>query len=269
MSKIHPQEVEEASASASSASASASAWASATTVDCKKEEDVVQVYTIWMKSLILGGKGCTVYDSTGRLVYRVDNYHSKSTTELTLMDSRGKILCTLLRKNLGLCRVWEGFRAATSSSSSSSLSSSITGSNKLKHGAWFRVRKPVWKAFSSSCCEVKITMMEESVEEDENVRVPCRIHPTTNANSEHKKKKKNYSISTTSGRSSSSCSAAACTIVDSRGVVLAEVKRKQSAEGVVLGEDVSTLKLLHPNLDPLLIIPLLLSYALLFSRIMI
>uniref|UniRef100_A0A0D3CQT0 Tubby C-terminal domain-containing protein n=1 Tax=Brassica oleracea var. oleracea TaxID=109376 RepID=A0A0D3CQT0_BRAOL len=35
-------------------------------------------FTIWMRSLLYHSKGCTVYDSKGNLIYRVDNYDSKS-----------------------------------------------------------------------------------------------------------------------------------------------------------------------------------------------
>lgn len=55
-------------------------------------------FTVWMKSLVLSGKGCTVFDSDGHVVYRVDNYDSKSSNEVHLMDFEGKVLYTILRK---------------------------------------------------------------------------------------------------------------------------------------------------------------------------
>lgn len=51
-----------------------------------------------MKSLVLHGKGCTVFDSNGGIVYRVDNYDRKFSNEVYLMDFRGKVLYTILRK---------------------------------------------------------------------------------------------------------------------------------------------------------------------------
>lgn len=57
-----------------------------------------EIFTIWMKSLILGGKGCTVFDSNGEVVYRVDNYSSKGCDQVFLMDSQGHVLLTILRK---------------------------------------------------------------------------------------------------------------------------------------------------------------------------
>lgn len=49
-----------------------------------------ETYTLWMKSLVLHSNGCTVYDSNGDIVYRVDNYDRKGTREVNLMDLRGK-----------------------------------------------------------------------------------------------------------------------------------------------------------------------------------
>lgn len=51
-----------------------------------------------MKSLVLSGNGCTVYDSTGRLAYRVDNYDCKCSDEVYLMDHGGRTLCKILRR---------------------------------------------------------------------------------------------------------------------------------------------------------------------------
>jgi translation initiation factor eIF-2B subunit alpha len=55
-------------------------------------------FTIWMRSLVFHSKGCTVFDSKGNLIYRVDNYNSKSCSEVYLMDLYGKILFTLRQK---------------------------------------------------------------------------------------------------------------------------------------------------------------------------
>uniref|UniRef100_A0A251UEX6 Putative tubby C-terminal-like domain-containing protein n=1 Tax=Helianthus annuus TaxID=4232 RepID=A0A251UEX6_HELAN len=57
-----------------------------------------ETYTIWMKSLVLNSNGYTVYDSNGEVVFRIDNYDSKCRSEVYLMDLRGNIVCTILRK---------------------------------------------------------------------------------------------------------------------------------------------------------------------------
>lgn len=57
-----------------------------------------KVFTLWMKSLVLNGRGCTVYDSTGGIVYRVDNYGSSCSDNVYLMDLRGKIVLNILKK---------------------------------------------------------------------------------------------------------------------------------------------------------------------------
>lgn len=54
-----------------------------------------KTYTLWMKSLVLHSNGCTVYDSNGNIVYRVDNYDRKGGSKVNLMDLHGKLLCTI------------------------------------------------------------------------------------------------------------------------------------------------------------------------------
>ncbi|AEE33013.1 LURP-one-like protein (DUF567) [Arabidopsis thaliana] len=69
-------------------------------------------FTIWMKSLVFNSKGCTVFDSKGNLIYRVDNYDSKSwSNEVYFMDLNGKILFTLRQKKLGFFKSWEGYNS--------------------------------------------------------------------------------------------------------------------------------------------------------------
>lgn len=57
-----------------------------------------ETFTIWMKSLLFHTYGCTVFNSKGEIVYRVDNYGSKCSREIHLMDLRGKVLFTICRK---------------------------------------------------------------------------------------------------------------------------------------------------------------------------
>ncbi|KAK7277026.1 hypothetical protein RIF29_18175 [Crotalaria pallida] len=70
-----------------------------------------EIFTLWMKSLVLNGKGCTVFDSNGQIVYRVDNYNCKSIDKVHLMDQQGNTLFTILRKHYNLFRFWEGYRS--------------------------------------------------------------------------------------------------------------------------------------------------------------
>jgi len=52
-----------------------------------------KVFTVWMKSLVLNGHGCTVYDSDGGIVYRVDNYGSaRCGGGVCLMDLHGTVV---------------------------------------------------------------------------------------------------------------------------------------------------------------------------------
>ena len=47
---------------------------------------------------MMNGNGCTVYDSDGQIVYRVDNYAYRCSDEVYLMDHSGKTLTKILRK---------------------------------------------------------------------------------------------------------------------------------------------------------------------------
>jgi len=58
---------------------------------CNKRER----YTVWMKSLVLHSNGCTVYNSNGNIVYRVENYDKKGGREVNLMNLQGNVLCTI------------------------------------------------------------------------------------------------------------------------------------------------------------------------------
>ncbi|KAK4262746.1 hypothetical protein QN277_028264 [Acacia crassicarpa] len=82
-------------------------------------------YTVWMKSLVFHSNGCTVYNSDGNIVYRVDNYDTKGTREVYLMDLRGTVLCTIQKRKLGF-GCWEGFRYCSS---------------RRKEMRWFQVKK--------------------------------------------------------------------------------------------------------------------------------
>lgn len=59
----------------------------------KREE-----FTIWMKSLVLQGNGCTVFNENGEIVYRIDNYDKKCNNEVHLMDLGGNVLFTIIRR---------------------------------------------------------------------------------------------------------------------------------------------------------------------------
>ncbi|CAL1401106.1 unnamed protein product [Linum trigynum] len=104
MGKIHPI-FSTSSAAAATATASPSRDVTSTT----------ETFTMWMKSLVMNGNGCTIYDQNGAVVYRVDNYQKKGCREVCLMDLKGNIVFTILRTApLLLCpflsRMWKGYR---------------------------------------------------------------------------------------------------------------------------------------------------------------
>ncbi|KAF8401164.1 hypothetical protein HHK36_014468 [Tetracentron sinense] len=127
MAKIHPQAL------------LSSAFSSSSTCYMTSGKEV---FTIWMKSLVMNGNGCTVFDSNGQIVYRIDNYNCKRSNEVYLMDLRGKVLITILRKKFRLFGRWEGYIS--------------TGSKLDKGKQWFQVRKPFRILKRDSPCEVTV-----------------------------------------------------------------------------------------------------------------
>ncbi|XVF20082.1 hypothetical protein REPUB_Repub11eG0167700 [Reevesia pubescens] len=91
-----------------------------------------ETFTIWMKSLVCHTNGCTVFDAKGEIVFRVENYDTKGSNEVHLMDLRGKVLFTILKKKLEIFGCWNGYRG------------NFTGTKK-KEKPCFQVKK---------CCSI-------------------------------------------------------------------------------------------------------------------
>ncbi|KAG1338694.1 protein LURP-one-related 11-like [Cocos nucifera] len=161
-----------------------------------------------MKSLVFNGNGCTVYDSRGNVVYRVDNYDCKCSGKVYLMDLGGKVLFEILRKKFRVCGRWEGYKCCSS--------------QHEENKPWFKVKKP-W-----------------SILRDE--QPSCEVWSAGGA-------LMCYKIDGLASKSSYK-------IVDiSSGLVVAEVKRKQTTSGILLGDDVLTL-MVEPYIDHSLIMGL-------------
>ncbi|KAI3878885.1 hypothetical protein MKX03_018733 [Papaver bracteatum] len=82
-----------------------------------------------MKSLVMNSNGCTVFDSNGEIIYRIDNYHKKCSDKVYLMDLSGNVLSTILKKRLRMFGRWEGYSGSYCSKA-----------DQVK--PWFQVRKP-------------------------------------------------------------------------------------------------------------------------------
>ncbi|XP_030538461.1 protein LURP-one-related 11-like [Rhodamnia argentea] len=100
-----------------------------------------EVFTVWMKSLIMNSKGCTVFDSSGGIVYRVDNYDCERSSEVCLMDREGKVLITILKKKCSLFKTWKGYDGSIGSGERRTL---------------FQVKKPLSFKKRESLYEVKV-----------------------------------------------------------------------------------------------------------------
>ncbi|GLJ37055.1 hypothetical protein SUGI_0750800 [Cryptomeria japonica] len=69
----------------------------------------VTTLTVWKTSLVFNCNGFNVFDSTGNLAFRVDNYDSGYKNEVVLMDATGNSLLTMRRKRLSMYSEWHAF----------------------------------------------------------------------------------------------------------------------------------------------------------------
>ncbi|KAL0371763.1 UNVERIFIED_CONTAM: protein LURP-one-related 2 [Sesamum calycinum] len=87
-----------------------------------------EVFTVWMKSLVISSNGCTVFNSKGDIVFRVDNYQTRRSTEILLMDYNGQVLFSIKQKKLLIFRSWEGYKCVNSKFDDG-------------EGEWFKVKR--------------------------------------------------------------------------------------------------------------------------------
>lgn len=82
------------------------AAAASLAVPAAEEKGEAVSLTVWRRSLLFNGKGFTVFDSNGNLVFRVETYARGSPREVVLMDADGLALLTVRRKKLSLAEEW-------------------------------------------------------------------------------------------------------------------------------------------------------------------
>ncbi|KAM0901498.1 hypothetical protein ACQ4PT_019947 [Festuca glaucescens] len=111
--KVHssapPRQLEDTSSSSGATPAEPAGEGDGGEVGAGHTSEQREVFTIWMKSLVLNGSGCTVFDSDGRIVYWVDNYSSSHSVDICLMDIMGSVVLQVL-KRFGR---WDGYKLAT------------------------------------------------------------------------------------------------------------------------------------------------------------
>ncbi|XP_051220767.1 protein LURP-one-related 11 [Lolium perenne] len=190
MAKIHPLP-----AAASQSTSSSSSF---------DDRQGGQAYTVWMKSLVFNGSGCTVYTPDGAVAFRVDNYSCRGGREVFFMDRAGNTVLRIRRKGLGMFRRWEVSRCTHD------------GGEEDEAMPWFSVRRA------------------------EKARASVRMHGGEGTC---------YRVDGCCARKSEY----RVTGVD--GAVVAEVSRKQTSAGVVLGEDVLSLTV-GTEVDHLLVLGL-------------
>ncbi|KDP25461.1 hypothetical protein JCGZ_20617 [Jatropha curcas] len=134
MAKVHPLPLSTESTSSSPSCCCSNSSDNYYTTS-KKE-----TFTIWMKSLVMQTNGCTVYNENGEIVYRVDNYDKKGSSEVYLMDLKGTVLFTI--RKLWLFRQWKGYKS--------------DGLKLKAQKPCFQVRKNSRILKGSSSCEISI-----------------------------------------------------------------------------------------------------------------
>ncbi|KAL8543722.1 hypothetical protein ACS0TY_004328 [Phlomoides rotata] len=102
-----------------------------------------ETFTVWMKSLVFNGNGCTVFNCRGEVVFRVDNYQKRCSSKVFLMDSGGKTLFSIYRKRLRIFSCWEGFKYP-------------------KEKPWFQVRRNHTIFSKEICCRVVLKCEQNS-----------------------------------------------------------------------------------------------------------
>uniref|UniRef100_J3L7I7 Protein LURP-one-related 11 n=1 Tax=Oryza brachyantha TaxID=4533 RepID=J3L7I7_ORYBR len=187
--------------------------------DRQGKQQQQQLYTVWMKSLVFSGRGGTVYGQDGRAAYRVDNYACRRRREVFVMDSAGRTLLKLLKKNFGVFKTWQGYSRCSNGGAASGE-------------PWFRVQKEhrILKKKGGQCSVRAVAEIAMSGE-------VYRIIDGMSHKSDYR-------------------------IIGAGDEVLAEIKRKQTEAGVVLGEDVLSLTV-GPTADRLLVVGLVVVCGLL------
>ncbi|RRT47298.1 hypothetical protein B296_00053832 [Ensete ventricosum] len=214
--KVHPEPLLPSASPSSSSRASFSMTA-------RRE-----VYTLWMKSLVFSGNGCAVYDSTGRLAYRVDNYDRKCSDEVYLMDHGGRTLCKILRR----VRTAQTLLIDYEEKSARDLTGLVChDSERAEKRPWFRVKKDDGILRRSKSREIE-------------VMVGCSKGKESCYRTEGLGTKLAFKIKDLAGR----------TVAELGWTP--QVGRKRTEGGVVLGEDVLML-VVEPNADRLLIMGLM------------
>ncbi|XP_062119557.1 protein LURP-one-related 4-like [Humulus lupulus] len=188
--------------------------------------------TVWMKSLVMQGNGCTAYNENGQVVYRIDNYDQKNSNEVFLMDLKGKVLFTILRKKMWVFRKWEGYKSI--SNKNNGLLEDLSNNNKEK--PLFRVTKNcrVLSLRGGFSCKVAL-----KYDDNNNQAIDYRLEGSA-------------------GKS-------ALRILDGQGGLVAEAKRKQSSTGVILGDDVLNL-VIEASVDHSLVMALVTVYGLMQKK---
>ncbi|KAL5539053.1 hypothetical protein UlMin_042292 [Ulmus minor] len=196
----------------------------------EEEDGSSSVLTVWKKSSMSfqGTDGFTVFDSAGRLAFRVDNYSRKNSCVkggLVLMDGAGRPLITLKPQVFSMQNQWNGYRGEDKSSTKvfsmtrRSKSLLFNGGDKLSEAEVF---------LEGSC--------RNSSKDDDKEAPDFKIHGCFWRRN--------------------------CKIRNRRGEVVANIARKKVNNNIVLGDDVFSL-VVQPGFDA----ELIMAFVIILDRI--
>ncbi|PIN27209.1 hypothetical protein CDL12_00002 [Handroanthus impetiginosus] len=112
------------------------------TTSCQYSSSARGIFTVWMKSLVINGNGCTVFNSKGEVVFRVDNYQTRRSSEVLLMNFNGDVLFSIKRKKLLVFRSWEVHK--------------VINSEFYEEGEWFKVKRKCRLFEREISCDVSL-----------------------------------------------------------------------------------------------------------------
>ncbi|XP_057502322.1 protein LURP-one-related 5-like [Actinidia eriantha] len=186
------------------------------------------VLTVWKRSSMSfqGTDGFTVFDSCGKLAFRVDNYTRKDGGGLVLMDGSGNALLTLKPQMLSMQYQWNGYRGEA-----------YRTSPKSREFAMRRPRSALIHSITSSSssnnkkkCEAEVFMGSSSSSQPNKQN---RISPDFKVEGSFRRRN--------------------CKIKTSSGALVANIARKRVVNStVLLSDDVFSLAV-QPGYEPQLI----------------
>ncbi|KAH0930504.1 hypothetical protein HID58_016231, partial [Brassica napus] len=119
------------------------------------------VLTVWKKSLLFNCDGFTVYNSSGDLVFRVDNYMNSSKDNIVLMDASGLPLLSIRRKKLSLGDCWMVYDGETQRDPIFTARKNVSIMTNRRSLAWVSTKKTLLYEIEGSFGQRSCKILDE------------------------------------------------------------------------------------------------------------